>query len=148
MQPHRFVTYPIYLLGGSSVLLGLGWVFAPRPWLLDKRANEALLQSSYADLFAAPGNAHLAEYLTGLYRFFGWWVVAIGMLIVVYVATTGLASRRHRRPLYVTLAVIVGVLYVLQLKFIPVSPFVWTSYGFAAMVLLSAVAARRLPDAG
>ncbi|MBI3241268.1 MAG: hypothetical protein HYZ49_03135 [Chloroflexi bacterium] len=137
MNLRHLVTYPIYLTGLGTSLLGLGWLFAPEPWLLDQKANEALLQTTYAQLLAADINAHLGDYLTGLYRFFGWWIFAIGLLVLAYAFAARLETKRARNVLHFTLVLIVGGLYALQLKFIPISPFLWATYGFAAMILLS-----------
>lgn len=142
-----FVVAPIYLVGLGTCLLGLAWLFAPEPWLLDQSANEVLLQTTFQQLLAADSNRHLSDYLTGLYRFFGWWIFAIGLLIVIYTLATRLGTMRERNYFYLAMAVIVAGLYALQLRFIPSSPFLWTSHGFALMIITSAVAARRLDAA-
>ncbi len=139
-----FILAPIYLIGISTGILGLAWLFAPEPWLLDQNANEALLQLTYKQLFAADINRHLGDYLTGLYRFFGWWVFLIGLLILLYAFVTKLGTERERNYFYVVMFIAIAGLYVIQFQFIPGSPFLWSSHGFALMLLLSIAASIQL----
>ena len=142
---HRFVVVPLVLIGLGIGLHGLMWLFADEPWLLDQAANEMLLQSSYEAVLAAPENHHLADYLTGLYRFFGWWLTLIGLLVLAYVRGADLRRRRARLPLHGALLIaLVGVAW-LQLRFIPSSPFVATSALMAVAWLVSAGAALGWP---
>jgi hypothetical protein len=111
---------------------------------LDQHANEVILQTSFAQLLAADVNVNLGAYLTVIYRFFGWWVVSIGLLISAYTYATGLDTKRSRNVIYGLLSLIVIVVYIMQLKFIPVSPFLYAVYGLAAMILLSLGASNKL----
>jgi lipopolysaccharide export LptBFGC system permease protein LptF len=137
---------PIYLVGISTSILGSLWLVASEPWLLDKAANEILLQTTYEELFAADINTYLGDYLTGLYRFFGWWIFVIGLMILVYVHVTRFTTRQQQTYFYAVLFIIIAGLYTLQLQFIPSSPFLWTSHGLSAMFLISFIASRRLKD--
>ena len=137
MNLRSLITIPIYIIGVSTLLLGAGWLFAPQPWLLDQRANELILQTSFDQLLAAEVNTNLGAYLTVIYRFFGWWVISIGVMVLSYAFATRLETRRSQNILYLALAFIVIVMFYLEVKFIPVSPFLWAAYGFAAMLLLS-----------
>ena len=138
-----FILVPIYLIRLSTGLLGLSWLLAPAPWLLDQTANETLLQTTFQQLLAADVNRHLGDYLTGLYRFFGWWILSIGMLIILYAHATRLDTLRVRNYAYLVLSVILGGVYFLQLKFTPGTPFLWSSHGFALMLVISFVASIR-----
>ena len=60
---HNFTWIPLFLIGLGAVGLGLGWLIHPEPWMLDQPPNEALLQTSFQNLFAAKINVHLPEYL-------------------------------------------------------------------------------------
>ena len=70
-------------MGLSMILLGFGWMFVDEPWMLDKVANEERLQMSFDDLFEIKINATLPGYLKQIYRFFGLWVVTIGIFITL-----------------------------------------------------------------
>lgn len=137
---HRLFVLPLLLMGGGITVHGLLWVIADEPWLLDRGANELLLRSSYESLLAAPPNHHLADYLTGLYRFFGWWLAMLGLLVLTYLRGADLRRRRARRAILAALFVaLVGVLW-LQARFIPTSPFVLTGAAMALAWLVSAAA--------
>ena len=136
--------WPIYVIAISSMTMGLAWIFAPQPWLLDKWANEILLGSSYNTLLALPGNEELVPYLKGLYSFFGLWIFAFGLMVFLYVKITGLKTKRTSTPLYGTLAIILVVTYMLQLTYIPSSHFLWVSHGFFVAIIVSLLASRRL----
>ncbi len=66
------------------VLLGLRWMIVDEPWMLDKVANEERLEMSFNDLFELKINATLPDYLKQIYRFFGLWVITIGIFITLF----------------------------------------------------------------
>ena len=70
-------------MGLSMILLGFGWMFVDEPWMLDKVANEKRLQMSFDDLFEIEINETLPGYLKQIYRFFGLWVLTIGIFITL-----------------------------------------------------------------
>jgi len=144
MNIRKLVTVPIYIIGISTILLGLRWMLSPEPWMLDQAANEIILQTSFAQLFAADVNTTLPAYLTVIYRFFGWWVISIGALISAYTFATGLETKRSQNTIHGLLSLIVIVVYIMILNFIPSSPFIYAVYGLAAMILVSFVASTRL----
>jgi len=146
MNLRKLVTVPIYIIGFSTCILGLGWLLSPEPWLLDQHANEVILQISFAQLFAADVNTTLPAYLTVIYRFFGWWVFSIGLFILAYAFATKLDSKRSRNLLYSLLSLIIVVVYIMELNFIPSSPFIYAVYGLAAMILISFIASTKLPS--
>ena len=146
MNRRSFVTVPIYIVGLSTILLGIRWMLSPEPWLLDQHANEVVLQMSFVQLFAADVNTNLPAYLTVIYRFFGWWVISIGSLISAYTFATRLETKRSRNILYGLLSLIVIVAYIMILNFIPSSPFIYAVYGLAAMILVSFLASTKLPS--
>jgi len=51
-----------FFLGLSSIALGLGWLIASEPWLLDQSANEKLLGTSFSEILSAPINQNLHLY--------------------------------------------------------------------------------------
>lgn len=74
---------PLIIMGLSMIFLGFGWMFVDEPWMLDQVANEERLQMSFDDLFEFKINETLPGYLKQIYRFFGLWVVTIGIFITL-----------------------------------------------------------------
>jgi len=70
-------------MGLSMIFLGFGWMFVDEPWMLDKAANEERLQMSFDKLFKTKINETLPDYLKQIYRFFGLWVIIIGIFITL-----------------------------------------------------------------
>jgi len=122
--------------------MGLAWIFAPEPWLLDKSANEILLQTTYKELFLREGNEFLKAYLQGLYGFFGLWIFSVGLMIVVYVKATGLDTERVRKYIYLTLVAISTGAYILIVTYIPTSYFLWVNHGVIISVVISFLFSR------
>ena len=141
---HNFTWIPLFLIGFGAVGLGLGWLIHPEPWMLDQPPNEALLQTSFQNLFAAKINIHLPEYLLVIYRFFGWWVLSIGLLIMTYVQITRMGTALARNAILgVLLFILIGVAYMV-FNFIPLSPFKNVLYLQSAMWLTSAYFSTKL----
>ena len=120
---HNLIWIPIMLIGLSALGLGLEWCFHPEPWLIDQRPNEALLQTSFNTLFLEKINAQLPTYLTVLYRFFGFWLTSIGLLIITYVKVTRMGTSFARNVLLGVIFIILVGIYYLMLNFIPTSLF-------------------------
>ncbi len=143
---HNFTWIPLFLIGLSTVVLGLGWLIHPEPWILDQPPNEALLQISFHTLFADEINAHLPDYLLVIYRFFGWWVLSIGLLIMTYVQITRMGTALARNAILgVLLFIVIGVAYMV-FNFIPLSPFKIVLYMQSVMWLTSAYFSTKLDD--
>ena len=143
---HNLTWIPLFLLGFGAVVLGLGWLFHPEPWMLDQPPNEAVLQTSFQSLFAADINAHLPEYLLVIYRFFGWWVLSIGLLIMTFVQVTRMGTALARNSILgVLLFMLMGVAYMVC-NFIPLSPFKNVLYLQLMMWLISAYFSTQLKD--
>ena len=143
---HNFTWIPLFLIGLSTVVLGLGWLIHPEPWILDQPPNEALLQISFHTLFADEINAHLPDYLLVIYRFFGWWVLSIGLLIMTYVQITRMGTALARNAILgVLLFILIGVAYMV-FNFIPLSPFKIVLYMQSVMWLTSAYFSTNLDD--
>ena len=70
-------------MGISMILLGFGWLVVDEPWMLDEVANEERLQMSFDKLFKTKINETLPDYLKQIYRFFGLWVITIGIFITL-----------------------------------------------------------------
>ena len=143
---HNFTWIPLFLIGLGAAGLGLGCLIHPEPWMLDQPPNEALLQTSFQNLFSVKINIHLPEYLLMIYRFFGWWVLSIGLLIITYVQITRMGTALARNTILgVLLFILIGVAYMV-FNFIPLSPFKIVLYMQSVMWLTSAYFSTKLDD--
>ena len=107
---HNLIWIPIVLIGLFALGLGLAWCFHSEPWLLDQRPNEALLQTSFNTLFSEKINSLLPTNLTVIYRFFGLWLISIGLLIIAYVKVTRMGTSLARHVLLcVIFIILVGI---------------------------------------
>ena len=127
----------MFIVGLSALVLGVVYVTINEPWLLDKEANEKLLRVTYNTLFAQNVNQHLPDYLTLMYRFFGWWVVSIGLLISVYVLVTKMGTQLARNILHIVTVIILTGIYCIEYHFIPETPFLWLTHSIALLFLVS-----------
>ena len=134
---HNLTWVPMFIIGLSALVLGVVYVTINEPWLLDKEANEKLLGVTYNTLFAQNANRHLPNYLTLMYRFFGWWVVSIGLLISVYVLVTKMGTQLARNILHVVTVIILTGIYCIEYHFIPETPFLWLTHSIALLFLVS-----------
>ncbi len=121
-----------------------GWMFSSEPWMLDKTANEALLDLSYDELFSQDVNRNLPDYLTLMYRFFGLWVFAVGSLILAFVLITKMGTSLARNTILPILGVVLIAVYCIEFRFIPSSHFVYLSHFHMLCFLISAVASVKL----
>ena len=145
---HNFAWIPPFLIGLAAVVLGITWMIVDEPWLLDQAANEATLQLSFEELFAGDENTHLPDYLTTIYRFFGLWVLGIGLLICAYVLVTFMGTPRSRATLLGVLGIFLILILCLAVTRIPLSPFVDLIYGMIFLYLVSLWASIKLNRVG
>ena len=110
---HNFIWAPIFLIGLVSLAFGFIWVLHPEPWLLDQPANEALLQTSFNELFSEDANKFLPFYLIVIYRFLGLWLITIGLLVLSYVKITKLGTKQARLLIHSTLFLTLISMYYL-----------------------------------
>jgi|TARA_Y100001949_G_C15955278_1_gene316683 hypothetical protein len=141
---HNLVWMPIFFIGLLTIILGLGWLFYPEPWVLDRIPNEIILKISFKELFAANINTHLPDYLKMIYRFFGWWVVSIGLLVVTYVYVTRMGTHIARNAILIAIFIVLSGVYLMIFRFIPTTPFLYGIYGVTALFLLSLWASRQI----
>ena len=134
---HNLTWVPMFIIGLSALVLGVFYVTINEPWLLNKEANEKLLGVTYNTLFAQNANRHLPNYLTLMYRFFGWWVVSIGLLISVYVLVTKMGTQLARNILHVVTVIILTGIYCIEYHFIPETLFLWLTHSIALLFLVS-----------
>ena len=134
---HNLIWIPVFLIGLLTIFLGFGWLLHPEPWILDRLPNEILLKISFEELFAANINAHLPDYLRVIYRFFGWWVVSIGLLVVIYVYVTRMGTHIARNAILIAIFIVLSGVYLLIFRFIPTTPFLYGIFSITALYLLS-----------
>lgn len=141
---HNLVWVSSFLIGLSAFLLGINWLFHPEPWLLDKAPNEEILGLPFDELFASEINKYLPNYLKVIYRFFGWWLISSGLVIMAYINITRMGTSSARNTLFGVLAIILMGIYYLLLNFIPTSPFLVALHGIAFLWVIGVCAAFQL----
>ncbi len=141
---HNLALGPVLAMGLLALGFGSAWLIASEPWLLDQGANEALLGTSFAELFSADINEHLPAYLMLAYRFFGWWINSIGLLILGYSIVTRMGTRLARQTILTLLFIILVGMTVIQQTYIPTSPFLVLTGGLWALWSLSLYGSIRL----
>ena len=141
---HNFIWAPISLIGVVSLAFGSIWILHPEPWLLDQPANEALLQTSFNELFSYDANKFLPSYLIVIYRFFGLWLITIGLLVLSLVKITRLGTKQARFLIHSTLFLTLLSMYYLIFKYLPTSPLIPTLYVFTLFLGLSIYFSSRI----
>ena len=141
---HNLVWTPIFLIGIVSLAFGLIWIFHPEPWLIDQPANEALLHTSFDELFSYSANKFLPSYLIVIYRFFGLWLITIGLLVLSFVKITKLGTKQARFSIHSTLFLTLLSMYYLIFKYLPTSPLIPTLYVFTLFLGLSIYFSSRI----
>ena len=123
----------LMLIGVTLIILGLRWMIVDQPWLLDQVANEERLGMTFDQLFKSEINKTLPDYLKQIYRFFGLWVIVIG-LFISSLSRTSFSSNSNIRIILLTC---VGFMcyfgLALAVFWIPNSPFIYLG---CAMVML------------
>jgi len=114
---HNLTWIPPMVVGIIAIVLGGGWLFSSEPWMLDQHANEVALQISFSELFSHNINSHLPDYLTIIYRFFGWWVITIGLLLTTFVQVTRMGTPLSRKVIHSVLVIMLIGLYTLEISF-------------------------------
>ena len=141
---HNLTMMPFFVIGLSAFFAGFGWILSPEPWLLDESANVILLEESYESLFAANINRNLPEYLTLLYRFFGWWVSLIGLLTFGYTYVTRLGTKVSRTTIHLIYFFGLAGIFLILFKFIPSTPFMYLNTFLTLMWSVSVYAGLKL----
>jgi len=131
---HNWVWFPIFLIGLATLSLGFIWIWHPEPWYLDQSPNEALIQTTFENLFSSEINKYLPAYLKVIYRFFGLWLITIGLLILSYVKVTKLGTKKARYSIHTTLFITLLVLYYLMYNYLYTSPLFPLLHGLALLL--------------
>ena len=116
--------YPILIIGITMILLGCRWLLVDEPWMLDEIANVERLGMEFNELFEPEINKTLPGYLRQIYRFFGFWVIFIGLFLIFF-TTPQISKRknvRNRVLIILGLMLLIGIF--LGYSLIPSSHFI------------------------
>ena len=121
----------------TLIILGLRWMIVDEPWLLDKVANEERLGMSFKELFDNKINQSLPDYLRQIYRFFGLWIIIIGLFVLGLSSSSMLENSKIRIILLACVGVMSYSGLLLAIIWIPKSPFVYLGCSMVAIHVLT-----------
>ncbi len=110
------------------IFLGARWMIFHEPWMLDQVANEDRLRMTFSKLFEPEINKTLPSYLKQIYRFFGLWVIVIGLFIVSFSMPNLIKDTFIRIRLLICIGSMVLIGTVMGYMWIPKSPFIYLSW--------------------
>ena len=125
MNRLKLFSYPLLIMGISLILLGARWMLVNEPWMLDEVANVERLQMTFNELFEPEINNTLPGYLRQIYRFFGFWVIIIGLFITMFSTPKMLKNKLIARRILFVLGIMLIVGAVLGYALIPSSHFIY-----------------------
>ena len=132
---NKTLSYPLYFIGAVLIVCGVRWLIHPEPWMLDEVANIERLGMTFNDLFEQEINSTLPDYLRQIYRFFGFWVLTIGLLI------SSLSQNILKNNIGPQLLSIIGFMMFfgmyLGYTFIPSSHFIQLMWGLLICYIIS-----------
>ena len=141
---HKTLSYPLCSIGIVMIICGVRWLIHPEPWMLDEIANVERLGMTFNDLFEQEINSTLPDYLRQIYRFFGFWVLTIGLLI------SALSQNLIKNNIGVPLLAVIGFMMFfgmyLGYTFIPSSHFIqlmWVLFLFYIISLYSYIKLKK-----
>jgi len=119
------------------IVLGVRWLIHAEPWMLDEVANIERLGMSFEKLFENEINSTLPDYLRQIYRFFGFWVLMIGL----FISSLSRASIMMKQDVGFKLILIVGFMMMFGLylgySLIPSSHFIQLIWVLIFLYLIS-----------
>ena len=125
------------VIGIIMILLGSRWMIHNEPWMLDEVANVERLGMTFEKLFSDEINNTLPGYLSQIYKFFGFWVIVIGLFITNF----SLPRVIVKKEVSMRLLSIVGFMIImgsyLSYTLIPSSHFIFLAWGLMAGYLVS-----------
>ena len=138
MLPNKYtLSYPIFLIGVALIISGLRWLINPEPWMLDEVANVERLGMTFEELFKPEINVSLPGYLTQIYRFFGFWVLVIGLFISSFSSTSLMNNDKIASRIISLVGFIIGFGLYLSYTFIPSSHFIYLIWFAFTLYLVS-----------
>ena len=133
----KVFSIPLLIIGYTMIVLGVRWMIVDEPWMLDEVANVERLEMTFDELFEPAINDSLPGYLRQIYRFFGLWVIIIGLFI------TSLSRENISKDSIIRIIILicVGIMcysgLILVYVWIPSSPFLYLAYGMILLHLVS-----------
>jgi len=125
MNRLKLFSYPLLIIGISLILLGARWMLVNEPWMLDEVANVERLEMTFNELFEPEINSTLPGYLRQIYRFFGFWVVIIGLFITLFSCPKMLKNKLIAERILFILGIMLIIGAVLGYILIPSSHFIY-----------------------
>ena len=125
MNRLKLFSYPLLIIGISLILLGARWMLVNEPWMLDEVANVERLQMTFNELFEPEINNTLPGYLRQIYRFFGFWVIIIGLFITLFSSPEMLKNKLIAKRILFILGIMLSIGAILGYTLIPSSHFIY-----------------------
>ena len=119
------------------IVLGLRWLLHPEPWMLDEVANVERLGMTFEKLFEPQINNTLPGYLQQIYRFFGLWVVVIGMMIFSFSLPNTIIKKEVGFKMIFIIGFMMGFGTYLGYALIPSSHFIILMWFLNGLYLIS-----------
>ncbi len=124
-------------IGLILIIAGACWMIVDEPWLLDKVANEDRLEMTFDQLLNHNINQTLPDYLKQIYRFFGLWIIIIGL----FIQSLSRIKIINHKDVRLTLIFCTGILsysgLILGYIWIPNSPFIYLGWGLVVLHSIS-----------
>ena len=139
MNKKLLFSIPMIIMGLVMIVLGARWMVVDEPWMLDQIANEERLEMTFDELFKSDINKTLPDYLRQIYRFFGLWVIIIGLFITLFSIPKIITNKNIELILLFCVGVMVYSGLVLAYILIPSSPFIYLGWILLILHLVSAV---------
>ena len=137
MNKKLLFSIPMIIIGLIMIILGVRWMVVDEPWMLDQIANEERLEMTFDELFKSDINKTLPDYLRQIYRFFGFWVLMIGL----FISSLSRASVMMKQDIGFKLILIVGFMMMFGLylgySLIPSSHFIQLIWVLIFLYLIS-----------
>ena len=137
MNRLKLFSYPLLIIGVSLILLGARWMLVNEPWMLDEVANVERLEMTFNELFNQEINSTLPGYLRQIYRFFGFWVIIIGLFISLFSNPQMLKNKLIAKRILFILGAMLSIGAVLGYTLIPSSHFIYLIWIKIFMYIIS-----------
>ena len=137
MNKKILFSYPLLLIGVTMTILGVRWLLVNEPWMLDEVANVERLGMTFNELFEPEVNRTLPGYLRQIYRFFGFWVIIIGVFLTSFSTPNLVAQSGLRLRLLICSGLMMGLGTVLGYSLIPSSHFIYLIWIMNFLYLIS-----------
>ena len=133
----KLFSYPLMLIGLTLILLGARWMIHDKPWMLDEVANVEKLNMEFSELFEIEKNKTLPGYLQQIYKFFGFWVIVIGLFLTTFSSPNFSKDQMIANRLLWIVGFMISIGQLLSYILIPSSHFIFLTWLMAALYCLS-----------